>query len=371
MAKIKAIVYEFVPSGDAEFDEWEKNVWEALEKSGNAEGLTREEARLILAKRVTEFAGKDMSHLYSGKAVKKAKLPDEQEVPAAPLTLRIPTPGAEPYWYEAPGQSELIDHFIESRRQIGTILAGGLLILGPAGVGKTMGVIRRIARLGYPFLKMDAATVTDPGKWFGRREIDKDGTRYEESDFIRAVREGTVILIDEINRLHPAISNPIMAMLDGSQAIHLSDLNVTIPVHPQTVVIATANIGAAFGGTYKIDHALRRRFPYTIERGFPPIEDEIRILTSYWPECDTDAAANLVRIATESRNKWEGGDLRVPIDTATLTNAAMLVASGYSERDALEFTVLPMYDGNADGQIGQKSERAMVAGMIDGALGRA
>lgn len=357
---------DWIESGDPEFDQWEASSWEALEKSGNAEGLSREEARIILAKRLTEFAGRDLSHLFTEAPKKKTKgRKNDDPIAGPPLALRVPTPGPSPYWYEAPGQSELIDHFISARRALGYAMTGGLLITGPSGSGKSMGVMRRAKALGLPFLKMDTATITDPQKWFGRREIDAKGSRYEESTFVTAAKSGSVILLDEFNRAHPSISNPIFAALDGSQSIHLSDLGVDIAVHPETVFIATANIGSQFGGTYKIDHAMRRRFPYSYETDFPPEADEVKVLTSMWPQCDPDAATLLVSIAADSRVKYANGDIRVPIDTATLTHAAMLVASGMDERTALEYTVLPMYDKSADGQLGAKSERAIVKGMID------
>jgi hypothetical protein len=372
--KSVAVEPDWIESGDAEFDEWEKNVWEALEKSGNAEGLTRIEARTIFAKRVTEFAGKDMSHLFANVKPRKSVAVDQvadEPVPPLPV-LRIPTPRAGGmYWYEAPEQSDLFDHFIAARKALGAIFHGGLLLTGPAGSGKTLSIKRRLTALGQPFLVMNAATVTDPQKWFGRREIDKDGTRYEESAFVKAVRAGWVVVLDEFNRAHPAISNPIYSLLDGQQELVLSDLDMTIPVHPATVFIATANIGSQFGGTYKMDHAMRRRFPFTIEREFPPRDEEIKVLLSVAEEVTTEAATNLVDIAGETRRKYENGDLRFPIDTATLVGAAWLCASGYTERQALEVTALPLYEANADGQIGEKSERAVAMGIIEGALGRA
>jgi nitric oxide reductase NorQ protein len=267
-----------------------------------------------------------------------------------------------------------MDHYILARRALGPDFLGALLITGPAGSGKTMGVIQTVKRLNLEhglalnLLKMDCATITDPQKWIGRREIDEKGTTFIESDFLRAVRDGWVILLDEISRLHPTMVNLIMSLLDGSQALHLSDMNVTVEVHPETVFLGTANIGVQYGGTHRMDWAMRERFAFTLERGWPPRDEEIRILTSQ-TGVDPDGAAMLVDIAIRSRSLFETGDVRSPISTRTLVAAAWFVASGMNERDALSYTAVPLYDTNANGLASEQSERMIIAGAIEGKTG--
>ena len=255
-------------------------------------------------------------------------------------------------------------------------MEGGLIIFGPAGSGKTTSVLRAVERINaahdlkIPLLKMDCTTVTDPQKWFGRREVDKDGTRYEKSDFVLGVESGAVVLFDEFNRLHPHIHGPIYAFLDGSNAVTLSDLNYTVQRNPQTVFIATANIGAQYGGTHRMDLAMRRRFPYSLDRPWPPREAEIDVLVSR-SGCDRDGAANLVDVAARTRQMFEAGDLRQPIDTATLIAAALCLASGMDEREALERTAVNLYDPDANGITGEESERQTVKGLLEGKFGHA
>ena len=285
--------------------------------------------------------------------------------------LVIPRPGDDPVWWDDPDDAAFIDHFILTRRALGKRFRGGLLITGPAGSGKTEGVPHAIDRINAAhgttinLMKMDCATITDPQKWFGRREVDKDGTRYEKSDFILAVERGDVILLDEITRLHPHLHNPVMAFLDGSNAVALSDLNITVQRHPETVFLATANIGVQYGGTHRMDWAMRERFPFSIERAWPPRPVEIDILVSH-TGCDKDGASKLVDIGAKARRLYETGDLRVPISTRTLVAAAWLVASGMTEREALDLTAVPLYDTDANGIAGAESERQRVRAIIEG-----
>ena len=358
--------YSPLPGDDSEFDEQEAKVWDALEASGNPEGISREGARETLARRMVEFGGK----AYHVEDLDRFDIPEDEPPPS--LELTIPKAPTDPYWYEEPTQAKVIEHYIMSKRALGSGFHGALLITGPAGSGKTMGVPVVVARLNKKhdlqmrLLKMDCATITDPQKWLGRREIDETGSHYIESDFIRACREGNVvILLDEITRAHPTIGSMLHSLLDGSQALHLSELNLTVNVNPTTVFLATANIGAQFGGTYRMDWALRERFAWTIERDFPPQDEEVRILTSHNPDCDPDAASVLVAIAAKTRQMYATGDLRSPISTRVLNNAAFLVASGMTEREALSVTALPTFDGDANGTLGEKSERAQVMAIIE------
>lgn len=347
---------------DPEFEESLEKVMKALESAGNPDGISPEQARQMLARRNIEFGGKSYT---------TSKGEPEKAEEVAPAKLVIPTPSENPYWYEKPEDAQLVEHYILTRRAMGNRLHGALLIVGPAGSGKTQGVGQAVMRINAThglqmrLLRMDCATITDPQKWFGRREIDASGSHYHESDFIKALTSGDGILLDEITRLHPTIANPIMSVLDGSQSLHLSELNQTFDVHPQTWFVATANIGVQFGGTHRLDWAMRERMTFTIEREFPPVNEEIRILTTH-TGCDPDAASVLVDVAIKTRQMYLTGDLRSPISTRTLVNAAWLVSSGYTERDALSYTALPLYDGDANGTVGEKSERMSVRAIIDG-----
>lgn len=370
---VAAATFAPAEGDDPEFEESFRKVLDTLSASGNPEGISPEAVRERLAQVMVK---------YGGKAYNAAGLftppPDDdwgEAVTVEPTTLRTPPRMTEPYWYEEPSQARLIDWYVLSRRELGTDFHGALLITGPAGAGKTQGVamaIRRINeqhQLNIRLLRMDCATITDPQKWLGRREIDDKGSHYIESDFIRAVREGDAILLDEITRAHPTIANMLHSLLDGSQSLTLSELNLTIPVNPHTVFLATANIGAQFGGTHRMDHALRERFAYTLERDFPPQKEEIRILTTH-TGVDADAANVLVAIARKTRDMYGTGDLRMPISTRMLVAAARLVASGATEREALAATAEPAYDGDSNGTIGEKSERAQLRALIDGRAGK-
>lgn len=298
-------------------------------------------------------------------------VPNAMPKPTRP-TYVIPTPDPEPYWWDEPSQAAVIDHIITARRTLGNAFHGALLVIGAPGSGKTEGIRQAVRRYNaehdteIELTKMDCATITDPQKWFGRREVDRDGTRFERSDFVEAVERGDVILLDDVTRLHAALHNPIFGLLDGSNEVRISDLNLVVRRHPNTVFFGTANYTGS--GIHRMDPAMRERFAFTLERPWPPREEEIRILRSA-TGVDGDGALHLVSVAAKSRAMHEAGDLRIPISTRTLVSAAWLVASGMSEKQALEITAVMLYNPESSGVAGQNSERMAIRQLISGQLG--
>ena len=380
--------YAPAPGDDPEFDSWFDKAWESVESSGldrttdpiyasirdfeTKHGVSEvTAARNILARAFVKHASKTFKISEEDFIATDVAFSEDGQV----RELRLPIVPTEPYWYEEPDQAAFIEHHILSRRAIGRYMTGGLLITGPAGSGKTSGVKQLIDRmnrergLSLALLQMDCATVTDPQKWFGARHIDKSGDHYEKSAFVVAVESGAVILLDDVKRLHPTIHNPIMNWLAGSETVLLSDLNVTIERHPETVFLATANEGAVFGGNHRMDYAMDERFPYRVERDFPPPLEEIKVITS-WTGCSDDDAGLMVAIAGATRKAHSTGDLRAPISTRTLVHAGWLAYSGYTAREALTYTALGLYDDNADGTVGGQSEREIVRQAIDGKIKR-
>jgi antitoxin component of RelBE/YafQ-DinJ toxin-antitoxin module len=353
----------FAAPAAGEDEELDKVVAEAL-RVMTAGGMAPDEAELreMMAERLAETRGVPFE--------KKATEPEKPKVDIKAGAKKLDTKkvvaavaAGEAYWYDKPEDARFVQHFFELRTKAQAV--GNLLVVGPSGAGKTEGLKRVGEAIGKPFYKLDCATITTEDKWIGHKEIDHDGTRFVMSEHLKWLEaeeyQPGILLYDEVNRVHPSRLNVLLPILDGSQAIFVPDMGRYVKVHPETIIVATANIGTAFGGTFVMDRALRERFNYTLEREFPPVDEEVKVITSA-TGCPADKAQVICDIAAQTRRKWETGDLESPISTRTLKAAGLLIASGMSVISAMEYTALPLY--KADG--GAQSERAMVKLILTG-----
>lgn len=278
------------------------------------------------------------------------------------------SPNPDRYWFESDNDTRAFKDFVGMRR------AGhdtNAIVVGPSGFGKTEGVKRLGERLGVPVHTVNCQVITTPEKWLGQMMADPTkGTYFEVSQHIKWIErdseecqnsEFCIILYDEITRLRPELGNMLFSLLDGQQGLEVPQMNRTVHMARENVIFATANIGSAYAGTFAMDWALRGRFDFTVERPFPPSEEEVKVLVTANPKLSEEKARQMIDVAEHSRILWKNGELESPISTRLLLSWGRLVAGGYSIKDAAEYTVIPVYteDGGAD------SDRAKIKMALD------
>lgn len=154
-----------------------------------------------------------------------------------------------------------------------------VLITGASGFGKTTLASLFAKKTGRKFIKVDMSLISEPSEIFGSLEL-KDGTTvFNETPFSLAIKEGNVvILLDEINRAYPNVTNPLLGLLDDTHSVTYG--GTVYSVAPNTVFIVTANIGGQYTGTFKADAALLNRMNYTCSVGTIPPLEEVKIYMS-------------------------------------------------------------------------------------------
>jgi MoxR-like ATPase len=274
--------------------------------------------------------------------------------------------GKEPYFWVKAQDEAFLSMWMNLRRGEG--LVANLLITGPTGSGKTEGLKKLGKKHNVPVYKVDCGSITTADKWVGHKEVDEKGTHYVLSEHLRWLSadgcEPGLVVYDELSRLHPSLHNILIPILDGSQSIWVPELGVNVNVHPDTLIAATANIGSGYSGTYRMDDALVGRFGYRIEQEFPPIPEEVKVISTR-TGVPADKAKILVEIAAQTRQKAANSDLSFPISTRNLLDAGNLVASGMSIVDAADYTFVKFYSEEG----GTGSERLIVRQIVAGKAG--
>lgn len=210
-----------------------------------------------------------------------------------------------------------------------------LLISGPTGWGKTGFAAPFAKKLGYEVVYMNMAKVLETEELFGTRQIKKGDTSFEFNEFVKACEAGKrVIVLDELNRTYPGALNALFDILDwrGTATIHGHTINVA----PNTIFIATRNVGSSYVGTQATDSALANRFAISVVVDSMPKVEEIKMLVKR-TGVNQGEAARIVEVAEEVRRNRTLG---VNISPRNTLEVAKMVVAGLKVRAAYQMNVL-------------------------------
>ena len=245
-----------------------------------------------------------------------------------------------------------------------------LRLTGPPGVGKSQ-VARALAyrlwtergctvedRYGAPFygfVEMQPGPSSD--EFFFRHEwvpIAESGGQVSlvDSAFVTAMREGWVVMIDEVNTARDVCLLSINATLDGRLALYLSATGETVVARPGFAVLLAYNPGLV--GATDIPDAWHSRFPATLE------------VTSHWAAlAHLGAPEALVREAAAlDRQRIAGEDGLVWTPQFRDIESLWHMSERVGERAALAFFASNLHEQVTAGKL-QDAEAAAACRMLD------
>lgn len=239
-----------------------------------------------------------------------------------------------------------------------------VMFKGPHGCGKTEAAIQYAAMHGMPVLVMDCANLREPRDWFGYKTLEDGTIKWVISGFVRAMQHGNVVIVlDEANRVPPAVMNTLLPLLDDRRYTYLEELKETIEVGAGVVFVASANEGSKYTGTSSMDAALRDRFRRIVEFTYLAEAEETALLQER-TGIDEKTARKLVQIANTIRQKSAGAGVDATFSTSVstrqlITAAEDLMAAGPS---TLTFSLANHFSSEG----GNDSERFQVLQLIKG-----
>lgn len=214
------------------------------------------------------------------------------------------------------------------RREIAQVLSAisankHVLLEGPVGVGKTtvaLGVTRHLNRRFYRVDGDERYTEQKLVGWFDPPMALSKG--YTEESFIRgplaeAMEGGSVLFINELNRLPEGTQNVLLPAMDERQIV-IPRIG-TVAAKEGFIIIATQN-PEEFVGTSRLSEALRDRFVW-VNLDYQPEGEEREIVRKETGCADDRLVALGTRIARKTREHPKirrGSSIRGAIDFVSL-----------------------------------------------------
>lgn len=221
-----------------------------------------------------------------------------------------------------------------------------VFITGLSGNGKTTMVEQAAAKLNRECIRVNISIETDEDDLIGGNTLQDGNVIYREGPVLMAMRRGSILLIDEIDRG----SNKLMCLqsiLEGKAYFNKKTGEVVHPTKGFTIV-ATANTkgrgteDGRFIAAQILDEAFLERFPITVEQEYPSAATEKKIINNkmeFFGKVDSDFAEQLVTWAEIIRKTFNEGGVDEIISTRRLVNIVQAYSIFDNREEAIRYCI--------------------------------
>ena len=216
-------------------------------------------------------------------------------------------------------------------------LGMNVVLKGPPGVGKSYLAKYLCARTNRPLFRITLSETTYREDLLGHLHLLSSDTGTTETQWIdgpltRAVREGGILLLDEINAADANTVAALNAVMEGKETrtLTIPQTGETITPHEEFRVIATANPG--YQGTYELNDAFEDRFRH-VKLAYLPKDVETALVlsrTELGPE-RREEIESLVGLAARLREAYMDGELSTPVTTRELVRIARFIEDDFMD----------------------------------------
>ena len=183
------------------------------------------------------------------------------------------------------------------------------LIYGPTGPGKTTSVLAWAASRGLRVATVSGNAALEPSHLIGKYIPDENNAGrfiWVDGPVTDVVRNGGVLILDEVNFISPKIYTVLYSLLDARRALILLDhKGETVEAHKDLTIFATMN--PSYTGTVPLNFAFRNRFAMQL---FWDYDDKV--------ESKLINSGAILTIAKQLRSEAAKGEFETPISTNML-----------------------------------------------------
>ena len=185
-----------------------------------------------------------------------------------------------------------------------------ILIEGGAGSGKTISVQSYASARGYRYFNVSNNNGIDPSQLFGRWIPKSDGQGYmwQDGAVTLLVRNGGVLLLNEVNFLPARVSTVLFSLLDYRREIQLLENGgEVVKAHPNLLIVADMNYG--YKGTQELNQAFSDRFNIKLEFPYDRVIENKVV-----------GSKAILNLADQLRDQYDKEEISSPISTRSLVS---------------------------------------------------
>ncbi|KAL2271783.1 hypothetical protein VTJ83DRAFT_1154 [Remersonia thermophila] len=136
-----------------------------------------------------------------------------------------------------------------------------ILIQGPTSAGKTSMIEYLANYTGNKFVRINNHEHTDLQEYLGTYVSDSDGKlRFQEGVLVQAMREGSWIVLDELNLAPTDVLEALNRLLDDNRELLIPETQEIVRPAENFCLFATQNPPGLYGGRKVLSRAFRNRF---------------------------------------------------------------------------------------------------------------
>ena len=273
--------------------------------------------------------------------------PPAQQTPVAKAVAKVQsTMNSEVYIPEKIAEFVKWGYFNDVKKIIESRMFFPMFVSGLSGNGKTMMIEQACAITKREYVRVQITPETDEDDLIGGFRLLDGETVFAKGPVIKAMEQGAVLLIDEIDRG----SNKLMALqgvLEGKPVLIKKTGEVVTPA-PGFNVIATANTkgqgdeAGRFIAATIIDEAFLERFNVTLEQPYASASVEKKIIVNHMAKfgsVDEEFADNLVKWGQAIRKTFEDGGVDDIISTRRMCHIVQTFSIFGDKMKAIELCV--------------------------------
>lgn len=172
-----------------------------------------------------------------------------------------------------------------------------ILLEGSPGVGKTSLVSAIASATGNPLIRINLSEQTDLVDLFGSDAPAAGGKTGEfvwrDAPFLRAMKKGEWVLLDEMNLASQSVLEGLNACLDHRGEAYIPELDKSFPCHPDFKVFAAQNPQYQGGGRKGLPKSFVNRF--TVVYVDVLKADDLRLISNHiYPLVDSELSHRLI-----------------------------------------------------------------------------